>query len=189
MNAEIVEAIRELGQTSCWEKASVIIGGISILLTLVVLWYNHKSIKLTQQTMRQAINLQLYEKRVELYSKLSQNDAFVCVPQEVKIVFSEEIYNLYSEIVSLCNEQAELFWEYCIVTQQDGKFDFKKRNVAEEDYQDIMTEIDKSIKHFPEHQETLKRHKRQLEIVHYKIYDKYVCLDLKMKKIIEDSIS
>lgn len=62
MNAEIVEAIRELGQTSCWEKASVIIGGISILLTLVVLWYNHKSIKLTQQTMRQAINLQLYEK-------------------------------------------------------------------------------------------------------------------------------
>lgn len=46
MNAEIVEAIRELGQTSCWEKASVIIGGISILLTLVVLWYNHKSIKL-----------------------------------------------------------------------------------------------------------------------------------------------
>ena len=57
MNAEIVEAIRELGQTSCWEKASVIIGGISILLTLVVLWYNHKSIKLTQQTMRQAINL------------------------------------------------------------------------------------------------------------------------------------
>lgn len=58
--------------------------------------------------MRQAINLQLYEKRVELYSKLSQSDAFVCVPQEVKIVFSEEIYNLYSEIVSLCNEQAEL---------------------------------------------------------------------------------
>ena len=36
MNAEIVEAIRELGQTSCWEKASVIIGGIGTLLTFVV---------------------------------------------------------------------------------------------------------------------------------------------------------
>ena len=189
MNAEIVEAIRELGQTSCWEKASVIIGGIGTLLTFVVLWYNHRSIKLTQQTMRQAINLQLYEKRLTLYSRLSKDDAFVDAPQELKIVFSDEIYSLYLEIVGLCDEQTECFWEYCVLTHQDDKYNFGKRNVSEEDYRRIITDIDRTTDFLPTHREELKGCKRRMENVHQEICDKYARLEVKMKKIIEDSIS
>ena len=88
MNAELIEAIRELGKTSPWDIASVVIGIIGTLLTLVVLYYNHKSIKLTQKTMQQAISLQLYEKRLELYSGLLGDNAFEKAPLELKIVFS-----------------------------------------------------------------------------------------------------
>lgn len=189
MNTEIIEAIRELGQTSCWEKASVFIGVLSTVLTFAVLWYNHKSIKLTQQTMLQAINLQLYEKRLALYSKLSKDDAFVGAPQELKIVFSDEIYNLYSEIVALCNEQVERFLEYCVLTHQDDKYNFEKRNVSEEEYNRIIADIDKTIDFLPTHREELKRYKRQLENIHQSISGKYTQLELKMKKTIKDSIS
>ena len=50
----------ELSQTSGWDIAGVIIGGIGTILTIVVLWYNHKSIELTQRSIRQAIDLQLF---------------------------------------------------------------------------------------------------------------------------------
>ena len=61
---ELVQAVQriteELSQTSGWDIAGVIIGGIGTILTIVVLWYNHKSIELTQRSIRQAIDLQLF---------------------------------------------------------------------------------------------------------------------------------
>ena len=189
MNAEIVEAIRELGQTSCWEKASVIIGGISILLTLVVLWYNHKSIKLTQQTIRQATNLQLYEKRLELYSGISKYYAFTDTPLELNIDFYYGIYKLYAEIVCLCNIQDTYFDEYCRSVQYRSRYDCMRHDIAEDAYKDIIENIDKAVKLLPIRGEELHSRKKKIQSVHQKICNKYECLELKMKKIIKDSIS
>ena len=106
MNTELIEVIRELGKTSPWDIASVVIGIIGTLLTLVVLYYNHKSIELTQKTMQQAISLQLYEKRLELYNAITDEQAFSnAAPVSLKIVYTENIYQLYSEIVRLCDER------------------------------------------------------------------------------------
>ena len=84
MESELVRAIQqiseELGKTSGWDIAGVVISGISVILTVAVLAYNHKAIKLTQQSVQQAVNLQLFEKRLELYNAISGDQAFYDVP-------------------------------------------------------------------------------------------------------------
>ena len=94
------EIAEELSKPSKLDIANAGIGIISIILTVVVLWYNHRSIKLTQRSVRQAINLQLYEKRLEYYSQLPKDNAFKEVPLGLKIVYSDEIYNLYKEDIT-----------------------------------------------------------------------------------------
>jgi len=199
MNAEIVEAIRELGQTSCWEKASVIIGGISILLTLVVLWYNHKSIKLTQQTMRQAINLQLYEKRVELYNKITDDQAFSEIaPITLKIVYSEEIYRLYSEIIELCDERWDKIWEFALVFHIIGWENRGHGNVCQELYEKYTEQIDREIRLRKEGNPTqyvnekqivsLEDHKNSTDLLHKQKCEKYAQLEEKMRTILNQSM-
>lgn len=196
MNTETIEVIRELGQTSCWEKASVIIAGISTFLTLVVLWYNHKSIKLTQQTikltqqtMRQAINLQLYEKRLTLYSGLSRDDAFVDAPLELKIVFSMEIYNQYKELVDLCEKQRKTFESFTNEYKGRSQYDCKGYETSENAYNRMIEAIQSASRTNVNTANCVKKYKKELEEVHKRIAENIKKIDDDMKKVIEDSIS
>lgn len=199
MSTEIIEVIRELGQTSCWEKASVIIGGISTLLTFVVLWYNHKSIKLTQQTMRQAIGLQLYEKRLELYSTITDEKAFSkAAPISLKIVYTEDIYQLYSEIVELCDERWNKIMEFSLVFPIADLEKMQHGNICQNLYNLYLNRVEQALQLEARYDPTdcqnirqifsLKKHKEEIVEIHRKICEKYPQLEEKMRTMLNQSM-
>lgn len=174
-----------------WEIASVIISGLSCALTLVVLFYNHKSIKIAQASVRQATNLQLYEKRLELFKQLSDDNAFETVPVELKIVYSEEIYTLFGEISKLCHGRNEKISEYNILLHRPFDIHF---NVCGETMREIERFINGKIQESQKY-ETTKRQADALIIQqnaingYTKLLENRFCvLEQKMEQILKESI-
>ena len=201
MDNELVQVIQqiseELSQTSGWDIAGVIIGGVSTVLTIIVLWFNHRTIKLTQKSIRQTMNLQLYDKRLELYSFLSDEDAFDKPPMELKIVFTEEIYKLYDSICELCAIQ-KYYMDDFYDCNGLGAFVPSKiespqitKNVCESAYKEYLMDIDVAIKRFsdqPDKAEFLLRNKEKVAANHQEICSKYSELESSMKEILKGSI-
>lgn len=202
MEDELIQAIQqiseELSQTSGWDIASVFIGGFGIFLTIVVLWYNHKSIELTQLSIRQAINLQLFEKRLELYNAIESDTAFYNAPLSLKIAYNEEIYLLYSEIVELCEKRWAKIWEFAQVFRVIGLENREHGNVCHELYEEYSKKIENELriqKAGASAQYTddgkvisLEDHKANTDSLHEAICEKYAQLERKMKTILNQSI-
>ena len=199
---ELVQAVQriteELSQTSGWDIAGVIIGGIGTILTIVVLWYNHKSIELTQRSIRQAIDLQLFEKRLELYNAIGDDTAFYNAPLSLKIAYNEEIYLLYSEIVELCEKRWAKIWEFAQVFRVIGLENREHGNVCHELYEEYSKQIENELriqKMGARAQYTddgtvfsLENHKANTDSLHEAISDKCAQLEEKMKTILKQSI-
>lgn len=172
-----------------WEAISATATWVGAMGTVLVLWYNHRSISLTQRSVQQAINLQLYEKRLELYTALSRDDAFKQAPLEVKIVYSETIYVLYKQISDLCNQKANLMEElYLLTAFLDGKAE-PCWNVGEEQFQKYMKQLELCIKGQDGHRkDSLIRHKNESQNVQDQIRSKYRTLEAMMRMVLKDSI-
>ena len=192
MNSELLQAIqqipRELSQPSNWDIAGVIIGGIGVILTIVVLWYNHKSIKLAQHSIQQAIGLQLYEKWLELYSALAEDTAFEEIPMSLKIVYSEEIYNLYAEISNLCRKRSQNILELYVLRRESQLCSIPCWNVCEPMFQKYLKDVDDTIKKLPTKEETLIVHKAGSQARHQKICHQYIELESKRQSIRKGSV-
>ena len=200
---ELVQAIQqisdELSETSGWDIAGVIIGGISIILTIVVLWYNHKSIKLTQRSVRQAIDLQLFEKRLELYNAIADDKAFYNAPLSLKIAYTEEIYQLYSEIVELCEKRWVKIWEFAQAFDVINLENREHGNICHELYGEYSKQIENKLQILKAGGSTqytddgkvfsLENHKANTDSLHEEICKKYAQLEEQMKKILEQSIN
>ena len=199
---ELVQAVQriteELSQTSGWDIAGVIIGGIGTILTIVVLWYNHKSIELTQRSIRQAIDLQLFEKRLELYNAIGDDTAFYNAPLSLKIAYNEEIYLLYSEIVELCEKRWAKIWEFAQVFRVIGLENREHGNVCHELYEEYSKQIENEIRirkvgapaQYTDDGKviSLEKHKADTDSLHETICEKYAQLEEKMKTILNQSI-
>lgn len=172
-----------------WEAISATATWVGAIGTVLVLWYNHRSISLTQRSVQQAINLQLYDKRLELYTALSRDDAFKEAPLEVKIVYSDIIYTLYKQISDLCNQKADLMDElYLLTAFIDGK-DEPCWNVGEEQFQKYMKQLDLCIKGQDGHRkDSLIHHKNESQKVQDQIRSKYRTLESMMRMVLNDSI-
>lgn len=173
-----------------WEIASVVISAISLILTVAVLIYNHKSISLAQKSIAQAVDLQLYEKRLELYKRLQDRNAFAEVPMEIKIVYSNQIYNLYLEISELCQMRGKKLIELATV---DVKTDWKHEsynNVCEEVIQLIDEILNRYMKSGLLNEKKINSLKNLRNIVFdytEKIKMKRTLLQEKMEKELKDS--
>lgn len=195
---ELVQAIQQiseqLSQTSGWDIAAVIIGGISVFLTIVVLWYNHKSIELTQRSIRQAIDLQLFEKRLALYNAIEDDTAFYNAPLSLKIAYNEGIYILYREIVELCEKRWVKIWEFA---QVFGAINLENRehgNICHELYEEYSKQIENELRVLKvggSSQYTndgkvfsLENHKANTDSLHKEICEKYTQLEEKMRTIL-----
>ena len=202
INNELVQAIQQisdkLSQTSGWDIASVIIGVIGIILTIIVLWYNHISIELTQRSIRQAIDLQLFEKRLKLYNAIEEDTAFYNAPLSLKIAYSEEIYLLYSEIVELCEKRWVKIWEFAQAFNVIGLENREHGNICHELYEEYSKKIEnklRSQKVGAPSQYTddgkvfsLENHKANTDSLHEAICKKYAQLEGKMRTILNQSI-
>lgn len=187
----IQEISSELGKTSEWDIAGVVIGGVSAVLTILVLLHNHKAIKLTQHSVKQAVGLQLYEKRLELYSALYEDMAFERVPISLKIVYSKEIYNLYAEISKLCHERNEKISEYNMSLHEPFDISF---NVCRETMQKIEQLMNTTIQELQQYEttkrqaDTLKQLQHYIELYTDAIMLSFYRLERKMEQILKDSL-
>jgi|GEM_PF-4365794 len=105
MNAvEALESIsKSLASTSGWEIAGIIIGGAGLLSTAAVLFFNYKSIVLSETGIRKSVDIQLYEKRRDILSKVME-DRFSDVKLDVSLLFSDSVFN---SIKTLIEKQKE----------------------------------------------------------------------------------
>lgn len=172
-----------------WEAISACAAWAGAIGTVMVLWYNHRAIKLTQCSVQQAINLQLYEKRLELYSALSEDTAFEQVPMSLKIVYSEEIYNLYTEISELCHKRSRLIHLLYELRRNAALREAPCWNVCESIFQRYLEDMETTIKLNPSRGERLIKQKTEVEELHQRICHRYVELESKMKKVLEESIN
>lgn len=203
MKFELVQAIQqiseELSKTSGWDKASVFIGGIGIVLTLIVLWYNHKSIELTQRSIRQAIDLQLFEKRLELYNAIKDDTAFYNAPLSLKIAYNEEIYLLYSEIVELCERRWEQILQFALVFHVISLENREHGNICHELFEEYTKQIESKIQTMQKGApaqcanngkvDSLQNFKANTDLLHKSICQKYNQLEEKMRNILNQSIN
>lgn len=105
-----------------WTAISSVGTWVGAIGTVIVLWYNHKTIILTQQSVQQSINLQLYDKRQSVYDEIFTSKAFTGTPENIKILYSDEIYELHKEISQLCKKRRNFlygFAEFKVCEQWD----------------------------------------------------------------------
>jgi len=186
-----------LSHPTNWEIASVIISGISLFATVFVIFYNRKSITMAQKSINQAVNLQLYEKRLELFNRLSAQNAFENAPLELKIVFSNQIYTLYNEISVLCRKRWEIVGEYvgfCLV--YNSKFHQMPPieplyNLCDETISFVIGKMEQSIQRYKDNSvalEDLSSKKDVVEKLSEQIRKKLPALEKEMEQIIKNSI-
>lgn len=170
-----------------WTAISAVAAWAGALGTVAILWYNHKTIRLTQRSVRQAVGLQLYEKRLELYSALSKDTAFEQVPMSLKIVYSEEVYSLYSEISKLCYERRKNIIELYTIRRSLSMCELSCWNVCESIYQQYLKDIDNAIRLLPVRADKFGLQKAETQVLHSRICHLYEKLEEKMKNILKDS--
>lgn len=172
-----------------WDAISAVAAWVGAIGTVSVLWYNHRSISLTQRSVQQAINLQLYEKRLELYTALSRDDAFEDAPLEIKIVYSEVIYDLYKQISDLCNQKVNLMNElYLLTSFLDGRAE-TCWNVGKEQFEKYMKQLDLYIQgQDGRRKDSLIHHKNESQKVQDQIERKCRTLEMMMRMVLNDSI-
>lgn len=171
-----------------WNAISAVAAWAGALGTVAILWFNHKTIRLTQRSVRQAVGLQLYEKRLELYSALSKDTAFEEVPMELKILYSEEVYSLYFEISKLCYERRKNIVELYIIRRHPSSCEIPSWNVCEQIYQQFLKDLDDTIKWLPGREEELSLHKANTQELHSRICHLYGKLEEKMENILNESV-
>lgn len=162
-----------------------------LLLTIIVIIYNHKAIKLTQESIKQATSLQLYEKRLELYNSLSSKNAFDVdnIPNAIKIVFSDELYEMYKQIAELCQERLDKIHEFVLIFNINYQIP-SYFNISEEEFCFFENEINKKIEIMQNEDKiaSLQNHRDTVKNIHDEICYKQKQLEQKMKNIINDSI-
>lgn len=202
MEPELIQAVRqiseELSQTSGWEIADIIIGAIGVILTVVVLVYNHIAIKLTQRSVQQAVDLQLFEKRLELYNALTDDRAFYDAPLSLKIAYNAEIYQLYSDIVELCKKRWVNICDFAVLFGVKSLYEKDHGNICLELYEAYTREIEHEIQlrntgHLRDAEKkrasSLESHKADADLIHHEICEKHAQLEEKMRTILNQSIN
>ena len=182
-----------------WDAISAVAAWVGAIGTVAVLWYNHKTIELTQRSVRQAIDLQLYEKRLELYNKITDDLTFSAPdpPITLRIVYSEEIYQLYSEIIELCNKRWDKILEFSLVFNIIDLEVGSHGNICQELYKKYTEEIEGQIQfrkkesptqHTKEQIAYLENHKNETNLLHKQMCEKYAQLEEKMRIILNQSM-
>lgn len=181
-----------------WDAISAVAAWAGAIGTVAVLVYNHKAINLTQRSIQQAIDLQLFEKRLELYNAIGDDTAFYNAPLSLKIAYNDEIYLLYSEIVELCEKRWRKIWEFAELFRVIGLQNREHGNVCHELYKEYSKQIENELrirKAGAPVQDTddgkvisLENHKADTDLLYEAICKKYAQLEEKMKTTLNQSI-
>lgn len=151
-NEELILSVREiskaLNDVSAFDIISIVVSVLSLAATIYVMVLNHKAVEATKQSvevaeksialtkleMQKAIDIQLYEKRLEVAKHIEKND-YCDTTMEIVLLFGKDTYLKIEVIKELLHEKAQ--WERAH-TSYDGLLD-KLRDVDEgvREYEDL----------------------------------------------------
>lgn len=184
-----------------WECVSAFAAWAGAIGTIAVLVYNHKAIKLSQRSIQQAIDLQLFEKRLELYNAMADDTAFYSAPLSLKIAYNEEIYLLYSDIVELCEKRWVKIREFAQAYRIKELKSMEHGNMCYQMYGTYTSLIEEEILLSKENAEkylcryteegyvfNLERNRDNTDFLHKTMREKYIQLEEKMRTILNQSI-
>lgn len=178
-----------------WEAISATAAWVGTAGTIVVLWYNHKAIQLTQRSVQQSIDLQLYDKRQAIFDETFTELAFLKTSPNIKILYSDEIYSLHKQISELCHNRYEFIFPF-IAFKIHEKWNIDRLyNVCKPTIDDILDFIELQI-NFQEQQkcwdkETVERTLKNVQIIKSQtkeIEEKIQLLQKKMEDFLKKSI-
>ena len=172
-NEELILSVREiskaLNDVSAFDIISIVVSVLSLAATIYVMFLNHKaveatkesveatkesvevaekSIALTKLEMQKAIDIQLYEKRLEVAKHIEKND-YCDTTMEIVLLFGKDTYLKIEAIKELLHEKAQ--WERAH-TSYDGLLD-KLRDVDEgvREYEDLEATLNLRDDSMPQH--------------------------------------
>lgn len=187
------------GLENDWDAIAAYAAWVGAIGTIAVLVYNHIAIELTQKSVRQAVDLQLFEKRLELYNAIKEDTAFYNAPLSLKIAYNEEIYLLYSEIVELCKKRWEQIGEFALVFHVINLENREHGNVCHGLYEEYTKQIESRIRTMQKGVPTrcaakdkvdpLQNSKANTDSLHKSICQKFDQLEEKMRTILNQSIN
>ena len=182
-----------------WDAVSAIAAWAGAIGTVAVLVYNHKAIELSQRSIQQAIDLQLLEKRLELYAATDSDQGFLHAPNSLSIAYSEEVYVLYVQMVELCRERWEKICEFAVLFNIKGWETWEHGNLCYDMYDTYTKHIENEIKRRKRISDiqgaqdrqviSLEKHKADTDELHMKMCRTYFLLESKMKEILDKSMN
>lgn len=151
-NEELILSVREiskaLNDVSAFDIISIVVSVLSLAATIYVMFLNHKaveaakesvevaeeSIALTKLEMQKAIDIQLYEKRLEVAKHIEKND-YCDTTMEIVLLFGKDTYLKIEAIKELLHEKAQ--WERAH-TSYDGLLDkLRDEDEGVREYEDL----------------------------------------------------
>ena len=177
-----------------WDAIEACAAWVGAIGTIAVLIYNHIAIELTQKSVRQAVDLQLFEKRLELYNAIGKDTAFDSAPLSLKIAYTVEIYELYAEIAELCEKRWVKIKELAQALERDDILSMAHGNTCYELYELYRRGAEYAINnnivvYRPDGTRiSLENHMANTETLHEEVCKKYCLLEKEMKAYIEQSI-
>lgn len=181
-----------------WDAISAVAAWAGAIGTVAVLIYNHIAIELTQKSVRQAVDLQLFEKRLELYNAITDDRAFYDAPLSLKIAYNEQVYQMYSEIVELCQKRWINICDFAVLFNVQSLYQKEHGNVCLGLYEAYTKEIEHQIQirntgHLRDVEKkrasALEKHKADTDLIHQEICARYTQLEEKMRTILNQSIN
>ena len=104
---KILQALNEIttaiSTTSFWDIAGVVVAGLALLGSLAVLYQNRKSIEISKVAIQKSIDLQMFDKMVQVANKIENND-YSSTTMEISTLFSKEILQQIEELRELTKQ-------------------------------------------------------------------------------------
>ena len=136
--------------SACAAWTGVFVSGMAFLATIAVLYQNHKTIELSKKDIQNSINLQMFDKMMNIANRI-ENDDYSSTKMELITLFGQDIWNQVDELRNL---------ELQKINKESEKKRYEQLLKCEEDY-DCNLEYNSQYEDAPD--EIVKKAKRQHE--------------------------
>lgn len=127
--------------SACAAWGGVLVSGMALLATLAVLYQNHKTIELSKKDIQNAINLQMFDRMMDIANKI-ENDNYSSSTMELITLFGQDICKQVEELRQLkkqerCIESDEKKYQELLEEEED--YDWNLENYS--NYEDASDDI------------------------------------------------
>ena len=121
--------------SACAAWVGVLVSGMALLATLAVLYQNHKTIELSKKDIQNAINLQMFDKMMDIANKIESND-YSSSTMELVTLFGQDVLKQVEELRYLKEQEKKKESEssrYYTLLSKEEDYDWDLEYYLQED--------------------------------------------------------